>query len=135
MSAIAVQLAEWQTVSPGPGSPTQSVSLGTDPSVLDLARDLTETGILEILELRNGLTVRSTSFVGKVRLGSIEITVVPKLPSDAILKLLRYAYRLRDLRLLPSTMHTTQARGFQDILVWQLIEEAKELLARGLRRA
>ena len=135
MTAIAVQLAEWQTVSPSPGSPTENVNLGSDPSVLDLARRLTETGILEVLELRNGLTVRSTSFVGRVRLGEIDITVVPKLPSDSLLKLLRYAYGLRDLRLLPSTTHTTQALGLQDILVWQLIEEAKELLARGLRRA
>jgi len=91
--------------------------------------------MLEVLELRNGLTVRSTSFVGRVRLGEIDVTVVPKLPSDSLLKLLRYAYGLRDLRLLPSTTHTTQALGLQDILVWQLIEEAKELLARGLRRA
>ena len=47
MTAITVQLAEWQTVSPSPGSPTENVNLGSDPSVLDLARRLTETGILE----------------------------------------------------------------------------------------
>jgi len=135
VTAVAVRLAEWQTVSPVPGSPTENVNLGSDPSVLDLARRLTETGVLEILELRNGLTVRSSSFVGRFRLGEIDITVVPKLPSDALLKLLRYTYGLRDLRLLPSTTHSTQNLGLQDILVWQLIEEAKELLARGLRRA
>ena len=135
MTAIAIRLAEWQTISPVPGSPTERVSLGDDPAVRDLARRLSETGMLEVLELRTGMAVKSTSFVGRVRLGEIEITVVPKLPSDALLKLLRYAYGLRDLRLLPSTTHTTQALGLQDILVWQLIEEAKELLARGLRRA
>ncbi len=135
MTAVAVRLAEWQTVSPVPGSSTENVNLGSDPGVLDLARRLTESGILEILELRNGLTVRSTSFVGRFRLGEIDITVLPKLPSDALLKLLRYTYGLRDLRLLPSTTHSTQDLGLQDILVWQLIEEAKELLARGLQRA
>src|SRR4051794_41609954 len=91
--------------------------------------------MLEVLELRTGLSVRSTSFVGRVRLGEVEITVVPKLGSDALLTLLRYAYGLRNLHLLPATSHTTQALGFQDILVWQLVEEARELLARGLRRA
>ena len=103
MTAIAVRLAEWQTVSPDPGSPTEGVNLGDDPSVRDLARRLSETGMLEVLELRTGLSVRSTSFVGRVRLGEIEITVVPKLPSDALLTLLRYAYGLRNLRLLPAT--------------------------------
>jgi 5-methylcytosine-specific restriction enzyme subunit McrC len=132
---MSLRLAEWQAVSPVPGSPTENVCLGTDPSVLDLARRLTGTGILEVLELRTGLLVRSTSYVGRVRLGDIEITVVPKLPTNALLKLLRYAYGLRDLRLFPSTNISTQATGLQDILVWQLIEEVEELLERGLRRA
>jgi len=91
-----------------PWKSTENVNLGSDPSVLDLARRLTETGVLEILELRNGLTVRSSSFVGRFRLGEIDITVVPKLPSDALLKLLRVHLWLRDLRLLPSTTHSTQ---------------------------
>jgi 5-methylcytosine-specific restriction enzyme subunit McrC len=99
-----------------------------------LARRLSDNGILEVLELRSGLSVRSFSFVGRVGLGQIGITVVPKLPTNALLKLLRYAYGFRDLKLFPSTTTPTQATGFQDILVWQLIEEATELLARGLRR-
>jgi 5-methylcytosine-specific restriction enzyme subunit McrC len=132
---ISLRLTEWQTVCPDPGSPTVGVSLGNDPTLKDLTRRLSESGILEVLELRSGLSVRSTSFVGRVRLGQIEITVVPKLPTNALLKLLRYAYGLRDLRLFPATPISTQATGLQDILVWQLIEEVKELLGRGLRRA
>jgi len=84
---------------------------------------------------RAGLSVRSTSFVGRVRLGEVEITVVPKLRSETLLSLLRYAYGLRNLHLLPSKVQSTQVFGFQDLLVWQLVEEAGELLARGLRRA
>ena len=135
MTDVSVRLAEWQTVSPTSGSPTEGVGLGDDPSVRDLARRLSESRMLEVQELRTGLSVRSTSFVGRVRLGGVEITVVPKLRSETLLTLLRYAYGLRNLHLLPSTAHTTQALGFQDILVWQLVEEAQELLARGLRRA
>lgn len=135
MSDLAVRLAEWQTVSPVAGSQTAGIDLGNDPSVRDQARQLTETGKLEFLELRTGLSVRSTSFVGRVRLGEIEITVVPKLRSDALLTLIRYAYGLRQLHLLPATSHTTQTLGFQDLLVLQLIEEVHELLSRGLRRA
>ena len=110
VTTISLRLAEWQTVSPDPGSPTEGVSLGTDltpcwtwPAASPRA------GILEVLELRDGLIVRSTSFVGRVRLGEIEITVVPKLPTNALLKLLRYAYGLRDLRLFPATPISTQA--------------------------
>jgi 5-methylcytosine-specific restriction enzyme subunit McrC len=135
VSAIAVRLAEWQTVSPVPGSPTEGVSLGDDQGVRNLAHRLSDAGFLEVMELRSGLSLRSTSFVGRARLGEIDITIIPKLASGSLLKLLQYAYGLRDLALLPSTTHTTQTLGLQDILVWQLIEEVKELLSRGLRRA
>ena len=123
MTAVSVRLAEWQTISPVPGSPTEGVNLGNAPSVRDLARRLSESRMLEVQELRSGLSVRSTSFVGRVRLGDVEITIVPKLRSEILLTLLRYAYGLRNLHLLPATAHTTEALGFQDILVWQLIEE------------
>jgi 5-methylcytosine-specific restriction enzyme subunit McrC len=132
---IDLRLAEWQSMAPDPGSPTEGVSLGRDPSVRDLVRRLSERSILEVQELRSGLALRSTSFVGRVRLGEIEVTVVPKLPTDAMVTLLRYAYGLRDLHLLPTTTGMTQELGFQDILAWQLVEEAQVLLARGLRRA
>ena len=62
--------------------------------------------MLEVQELRTGLSVRSTSFVGRVRLGEIEVTVVPKLRSETLLTLLRYAYGLRNLHLLPTTAQT-----------------------------
>jgi 5-methylcytosine-specific restriction enzyme subunit McrC len=130
-----VRLTEWESKSPGPGSQTEGVTLGADPSARDLARSLTERGILEIQELRTGLALRSTSFVGRVRLGDIEVTVVPKLHSGALLTLLRYAYGLRHLHLLPTTTGMTQDLGLQDLLAWQLVEEAQRLLARALRRS
>ncbi|WP_165251995.1 McrC family protein [Paludisphaera soli] len=135
MTGLAVRLAEWQTISPVPGSPTAGLVLGDDPAVRDLARRLSDSRMLVVQELRTGLSVASTSFVGRVRLGGVEITVVPKLRSETLLSLLRFAYGLRHLHLLPSTSHATQDVGFQDVLVWQLVEEARELLARGLRRA
>lgn len=134
MTVHALRLPEWETMAPNPGSPTEGVYLGSETSVRDLARRLTERGHLEVLELRTGLSVRSTSFVGRVRLGAIDITVAPKLPSEPLLRLLRYAYGLRDLHLLPATAQAAQAFGFQDLLISQLIEEAEELVARGLRR-
>jgi 5-methylcytosine-specific restriction enzyme subunit McrC len=132
---VSVRLVEWETVTPTSGSPTEGVGLDDDPSVRDLARRLSESRKLDVQELRTGLSVTSTSFVGRVRLGGVEITVVPKLGSETLLTLLRYAYGLRNLHVSPSMAHATQALGFQDILVRQLVEEAQELLARGLRRA
>jgi 5-methylcytosine-specific restriction enzyme subunit McrC len=111
------------------------VDLGADPAVRDLARRLFEKGILEVWELPAGLALKSTSFVGRVRLGKIDVTVIPKLHWESLLGLLRYAYALRNLHVLPTTTGMTQDLGLEDILVWQLIEEAQRLLVRGLKRA
>jgi 5-methylcytosine-specific restriction enzyme subunit McrC len=135
MTNVVLRLAEWETIAPTSGSPTEGISLGDDPSARDMARRLAKARMLVVQELRTGLLVRSTSFVGRVRLGVVEITVVPKLRSESLMTLLRYAYGLRNLHLMPFASQTTQALGFQDILIRQLVEEARELLARGLRRA
>ncbi|HEU5118254.1 MAG TPA: hypothetical protein VFT74_16670, partial [Isosphaeraceae bacterium] len=135
MTVASIRLVEWQTLLPTSGSPTEGLDLGNDPAVRDLARRLSEARMLEVQELRTGLSVRSTSFVGQVRLGEVEVTVSPKLRSETLLTLLRYAYGLRNLQLLSTTTQNTQEFGFHDILVWQLVEEAQELVARGLKRA
>ena len=134
MTTTALRLAEWQTISPAPGSTTEGITLSSEPTVRALVRRLTEGKFLELLELRTGLSIRTSSFVGRVRLGEIDITIVPKLPTDALLKLLRYAYGLRNLHLLPSAAQSSEEFGLQDLFVWQLVKEAEELLARGLRR-
>jgi 5-methylcytosine-specific restriction enzyme subunit McrC len=135
VTGTSVRLAEWQTISPGPGSPTDGLELVAEPSVRRLARWLTETRMLDVKELRAGLEIRSTSFVGRVRLGPVEITIVPKLRPESLLTLLRYAYGMRNLHLLPEAGHATQSLGFHDILVWQLVQESRELIARGLARS
>jgi 5-methylcytosine-specific restriction enzyme subunit McrC len=90
--------------------------------------------MLEVTELRSGLLVRSFSHVGRVRLGDLEVTVVPKLNQSSLLNLLRYAYGFRRLTLLPGAAHQLDQSAFADLLVHQLVSEVKELVGRGLHR-
>jgi 5-methylcytosine-specific restriction enzyme subunit McrC len=91
--------------------------------------------MLEITELRAGLSIRSFSYVGRVRVGDLTITVRPKLDRTSLLTLLRYAYGFRKLHLLPEAAQAFDQSGFIDLLVAQLVAEAEELLARGLHRS
>lgn len=88
-----------------------------------------------VTELRAGLMVRSFAHVGKVRLGDMEITVLPKLNQTSLLNLLRYAYGFRKLRLLADTDQHLDQSGFAELLVHQLNAEVLELVARGLHRS
>ena len=86
------------------------------------------------MELRNGISISSFSYVGKIELGPLEITIKPKIPGMPLLRLLRYAYNLRDLKLFSYSGYSIEAETFQDILINQLVTEARELYLRGLHR-
>lgn len=129
-----LRMREWEQISYTQNSALAGFSFGDDQRARIDAEALTAAGILEIAELRHGLSVRSTSFVGRVQLGDLQITIQPKIKLDVLLTLFRYAYNLRDLRLMTDSNLDLEPEAFQDILIEQLIAEVHELLARGLRR-
>ena len=126
-------LTEWSIASPETVPELVGLDLG-DHSARQLAAGLSESGKLNVVELRRGLRVETTSFVGSVQIGSVRVTIQPKLQGLPLLTLLRYAYGLRDLDLLSLHEQGTQPEAFQDLLCHQLAAEAQELLARGLHR-
>jgi len=133
MSGVPVPLREWETVRPDPGSPTAGRTLDGG-AIRNLAQRLTERGQIEVLELARGLELRATSFVGRINLGDLTITIQPKLAGAPFLHLLRYAYGLRNLHLYEPVGYASTKWTFQDLLLLQLAAEASELLARGAHR-
>ena len=133
MTAVHVSLREWEILSPANGSPLAHRILGGDTE-RQLAKRLTTTGRIEVLELARGIELRATSFVGRFRLDDITVTVHPKISGAPLLTLLRYAYGLRDLHLYEAVGYTVAEWTFQELLVRQLIAEVSELLARGIHR-
>jgi 5-methylcytosine-specific restriction enzyme subunit McrC len=90
--------------------------------------------MLDIVELRQGLSLRATSYVGRVRLGALQVTIRPKIPLMCLLRLFQYAYGLRHLKLFSLVGYGAEPQTFQDLLIHQLAAEASELLSRGLHR-
>jgi 5-methylcytosine-specific restriction enzyme subunit McrC len=91
--------------------------------------------MLRLTELKAGLEISATSFVGRVRVGDLSITVLPKLKPISLLRLLRYAYGFRRLELISDADQFVEQCGFEDLLVSQLNAEVQELLSRGLQKA
>ncbi len=137
MTNVDVCVEEWQQIGPtdpgGDGVRLRGVHIEEGPARM-LAQRLAAARVLEVLELRDGLSIRAFSYVGRVRIGSLTVTVVPKIGRAELLSLFRYAYGLRDLRLLGPTQFDTVGELFQDLLVAQLHAEVRELLDRGLAR-
>ena len=131
MTSSAIQLAEWEKRLPERGSPLQGMRLSGGRAV---ARDLTQSGQLEVLELVTGVEIRASSWVGRVKLGELTVTVQPKIPGAPFLYLLRYAYGLRQRAVKDEALYDTAQGTFQDLIARQLASEVEELIARGLHR-
>ena len=130
----AIDLTEWETCAPEPGTALFEQFLPDDVAVRRLASQLTAAGMLTIVELRQGLSLQASSYVGRVRLGDLQITIRPKIPMMCLLRLFQYAYGLRHLKLFSWVGYGSEPQTFQDLLIHQLAAEASELLARGLHR-
>jgi 5-methylcytosine-specific restriction enzyme subunit McrC len=135
MNTVRVRLQEWQTADPrGPqGAELQGARLD-GPVARALARRLSDAGILDVLEGYDGISIRSFAHVGRIQIGSLCITIEPKIGTSELLTLLRYAYGLRNLQLCDETGFSTVGQLLQDLLAMQLLAEVQELLGRGLVR-
>lgn len=133
IALVDVALAEWESIQPSDtprGRLLQGVWLD-DPRAVRLAEDLSRARILHVEERRAGLFVGATSFVGRIQLGRVRVTVEPKIAREPLLRLFRYAYGLRRLMLFGAS--TADAGTlFQDVLLHQLRAEVDELRRRGL---
>lgn len=134
MTGINITLKEWTTAGPKDNPQLRGLSFGQDEKARQLAAALTESGRLEILELAQGLHIQTNAYVGRVTLGPLQLTIKPKIGGNTLLRLFQYAYRLRHLHFLPTSTYGVDDLDFQDLLLYQLLSEAKELLARGLHR-
>jgi 5-methylcytosine-specific restriction enzyme subunit McrC len=134
MSNTNLVLQEWSKYTPERDSVLSGESLGDDRNAPQIAEQLTATGKLEVLELARGLSIQTTSYVGKIQLGHLSLTIQPKIVGTPLMNLLRYAYGLRNLELFSELGYDISDQPFQDLLIHQLALEASELISRGLHR-
>jgi 5-methylcytosine-specific restriction enzyme subunit McrC len=123
VAEVTVRLWEWEPVFPDHGSPTYGQFLQQDPVTRSLAGGLSRERTREIRELRSGLYVKASSFVGFVSLGDLRIVIEPKIRGMQLMRLLRYAYGLRDLRLLTRVAPSLGEDSFMDLLIQQFLAE------------
>jgi len=131
---LHVRLREWETWSPYPGGDGWEVFLGDEGPAQQTARQLTREGRLSVVETRHGLSIESASHVGRVRLGPATITVRPKLHGLPLWNLMRFAFDLRALRRYEDAGYEAEPEGFQDVVIARLVDEATQLISRGLYR-
>lgn len=128
-----LRLREW-TEFVHPDAPGRAQLLRDEPDVRAQLDALSATSALELDLLRGGLRIRTSSFIGRVRVGPLTIVIEPKIDRAPMLALLRYGFGLRGVRTFDETTHRAAAPGFEDLVAMELAAEAAELASRGLQR-
>ncbi|MBU3176487.1 McrC family protein [Clostridium estertheticum] len=123
-----VNLKEWDSIM------LKDIEL-PDNDTRDIAKVLNNKGIIEIIELKDGLSISTNSYVGRIRLGELQINVYPKINGMPLYKLLRYAYGLRELKLFNEAEHDIGNFKFFDLLIYELYVEVQDLLHRGIQKS
>lgn len=132
-----VLLAEWTRVSPtagGDGAQLLGLTLGNDPRVAAQVNALARAGVVIITELRGGIAIETRNFVGRIVVGPLDLTIVPKVAPHRWHTLFAYALRLRGLVRSGAADAPVRATALQDMLILQLVAEAQDLIGRGLHR-
>lgn len=83
--------------------------------------------------LGDDVELHARAHVGRVQLGRLTVTVLPKVADRILLRLLAYAYGLGDIKLFEDT-HYARGALLQDLLCEQLRHQVTDLLDRGLER-
>ena len=97
-----------------------------------LAR-LDQQPMVTVQELRDGVAVSTTSFVGSIQTGPLTVRIAPKLKGPPFSALLGYAVGL-PVSLLPAHEVALTAPAFQDLIVSSLTSEISRLLVGGVYR-
>jgi 5-methylcytosine-specific restriction enzyme subunit McrC len=117
MDRISAVLEEWEEIPVQ--SPDGAFFLDEYPEAQRTAEQLSQARVLDVRETRKGIFLKAFSHVGRVQLGPLQVTIRPKIRGMHLLKLLRYAYGLRELRSFSAASFDLEEETFQDILIAQ----------------
>ncbi len=131
--SINIDLKEWQVATTQTHPQLAEISLPDDESSEGILQGKDKP--LTIRRLRKGIELETSSYVGRISLGNMQVTIRPKIQMMCLARLMCYAYSLPDAHnlFLPAEFDV-EVFAFQDLLIYQLASEANRLLSRGLQR-
>jgi 5-methylcytosine-specific restriction enzyme subunit McrC len=129
---ITIRLTEWDHIDPSEDPRLKGLSFSNNAALASAADKLRHR--ILIRERRDGIEIRSTSYVGLLEFDCLRIVITPKIDAMPLTLLLRYTYGIGKLSLLERTEIPLSQDGIQDLLISILASEVEQLLRQGLSR-
>lgn len=95
-------------------------------------KELSDSKIIEINEYKDYCQINTFAYVGRIRLGNLEITINPKIDDLPFLELLDYIFDLDSIRHFRELPHSFGINGFIELLIFELSCEIDYIISRGL---
>ena len=108
------------------------------PDDMSVVKKLKDSKILEIQELRRGIEIKSSEYVGVVKFANFEVVVNPKihLPSQNLIRLIAYACEFDDIVIYDKDVSVATAHeNLLDILINFFAIECRRLVSIGLLKS
>jgi 5-methylcytosine-specific restriction enzyme subunit McrC len=134
---VLVRLTEWDSLDPsssGQGSSLRGLSFADDTSAQQLIKSLERRGVVSVSETREGISIKTGSYIGRIAVGPLDIVIVPKISWYRWLTLIGFALRLRGLERTSSLEMHLSTDALQDLIVLELLAESNDLISHGLHR-
>ena len=134
---VSIRMPEWGYLdheSPLYGSKLRDLTLANDAATRALVSNLERAGVVTLSESRHGVSVRSESYIGRVSVDFLDITIEPKISWGHWMALIGYAFRLHGASRSDRTAMYTDQGCLQDLIAMEFLVEADSIIARGLHR-
>src|SRR5256885_15714441 len=109
--SIEINLQEWQTTSFATHKQLAGLVLPEDDATQSLLEALSKSEKLVFSQLRKGVVLEASSYVGRIVIGDLQITIHPKIKMLPLLHLLQYVYELRKLDLFSFSSFNTDRKS------------------------
>lgn len=133
-TGVRVRITEWSVVDPHSTPCLRGLSfddwLGARETAVRLAND----GVVALTETRLGLRVEARSFIGRLAVGPLDLSIEPKIPWSEWLVLVAFALQLRAVIRTDHLDPGTAENALEDLIILAFLSEARRLTARGLHR-
>lgn len=126
-----LRLEEWTEYNPERFPELKNFKLNPDLRLKNYLKQLNKSKKIIILELKEGLYIKTKANIGFLQLGDVELIIQPKIEKFDLMQLIAYVFNLQQIDLHKYTNYNFDKTGFIDLLIIHLEKEIRKLWRKG----
>ena len=126
-----IKLEEWTEYTPDKFPELKNLKINEDLILKKQIKELNRSKRVVVLELKDGLYIKTRQYIGFLQLGDIKLIIQPKIDKFDLMRLVVYVFNLQKINL-QNTDYNFDKMGFIDLLIIQLEKQIRKLRRKGI---